>query len=283
MNAPIKKIEREIAEWVKNQRNKSRMLEGPMEKIRSALGSTDRQPGYLASQLECLSTWYMMDGANEILSDDPSGWTKLDLGLKAVFWSKRILRKKFEEMSTSDRLNWTWTTLNSASQCYGSALALGRFDLAEWIASNVISGLDDGSFNFEGLTPFEAFVSLLQSKLDGKQSKAAVAGKAGVYREIVDRWDNISPDVITRICDYHLKCATGPSSDEFSDFEEDPYRIFPIDILSIYNVRRSIGKDTPTIRHPLLETNLANPPPSISTFQNEIANRAIDYAMSVVR
>jgi hypothetical protein len=97
----------------------------------------------------------------------------------------------------------------------------------------------------------------------------------GVYQAVVDAWSQPSSLVkaISDACDFHCRRIEDDSDDFSGEFRSPPFDLVPAEILAIYAVRQSLGLETPTVEHPLLEAPFNAPIGSPSEIEDDLLDR----------
>lgn len=202
-----------------------------------------------AMSLHLLSNWHAMHGSLAILNDDITGWAELDRVLHYRWWKIRI--------TTS------MTLVQGASRCVAHAIAFHEFHMADWLATRLVTSLDDLAFQTWEVSRFGVFLLRLWAMYTRREivlERPKIA-ELGIYQRVFDGWsdDDALRVAIREMCDYHLEQSF--DSHGYPEFTETPYELFPIDVLALEVIRKQMGLSTPRPDHPLLATPLANPPP----------------------
>lgn len=118
------------------------------------------------------------------------------------------------------------------------------------------------------LTPHQAYAcALADLEVHGDPLRAEAisrVGDEGPYTAIFRTWTSPGSlaESIASICDYHLKHIKYSLRDG-GEFFTVSSRAFPLEVLCLRRIRRKMGLDTPSISHPLLDSNplFVDPPP----------------------
>jgi hypothetical protein len=280
-------VDREIAglqEWLANPSIRQRFLLDPLMRAEVKLSGTDVQSARgAAGTLEELWEWYSGDGTCIILAGNVTGWTELRQALECGYWFIRIFVRAFDLGDPANRSSSVRD--NHAGLVLAHSLATCEWEMAEWVSNRMIRIPEDGAVGKLAVTPFEPAMVRLHELAYGRDASAwSSKFDLGAYSKLFASWESEAAfaSALVDVCDFHLASVNVP--EWYGAFERGGYRVFPVEILAIAAVRERLGLPMPKVKHSLLATPLATPPPATPCGpapQDELVQRIVAKAEAV--
>jgi hypothetical protein len=172
-------------------------------------------------------------------------------------------------------LFWTMAHINSPfiddiKYEFEYALYIGQNDLLNVLIEKSIKYLDQDEYKTnkeyikQKVFPSTQLVHFLVEKWLGhnplKEKILKFGNGYGIYQRIIDDWDKnfveIEDEYWNSLCEYHLKgiSITGTKRE---DEEFIGCGLIPMELINIFQVRKKLGLDIPTIKHELFQTPMA--------------------------
>jgi hypothetical protein len=238
-----------------------------------------------AGDLEALGWIEGAAGTAGIWQGQADGWGLLQASFAYSSWNVRIYIGLFQHGRLQRGFDFTFPQ-NLSARCLAHAIATKEDGFADWCGRMMLANFTTGEGPYDRWRrPFEPFMVHLFArwkKLPIPPS-ALPCPPLGVYQELLDAWskDQDFAAAVVTACDYH-----GEHSVEeriaHAEFVSDPHNVFPAEILAVKRVREEEGLPWPTIDHPLLNTPLAQLPPSLPRIHNDLLGRVAGAVRSVL-
>lgn len=243
----IKRLRTEWRKWLDDPKRDTRQRNiGLIEK---SLRSGQGWRGAVSVRLLDLAHWHATHGGLAVLDgDSDDGWRELDLSFQYEVTAARIPFGHF----LPDRFGKTLAT----------ALTYGEDASAE----AVVAALAHVAREFEVFKVFRfpVFALRLWERLSGKSVDLhqREVPDLGVYRSILEAWNDDArmSALLVEACEFHVDNAYDTGGG-YPEFLGAAYPLFPVDILSIVELRRREGRATEAPDHPIMKLALARVPP----------------------
>lgn len=247
----------EMRSWLERAENRSFVHDDSRNLLESVVLSGDKEPlsiGQVLTSLGLLAHWHGTSGAVKILEGDASGWGSLQEATVLKVWRLQIFRDLFR---SDPRKKKGFVSAQETALCLAQVLTLGDDALAAWCGERLLEGRTDGSIRSWDETPLAPFmVELFRLWRGDSPGFKEPAPYTGILLSIVKRSDPEFASSLLAACDYHLSRSGDDGDEETNEFFDYPYPIFPVEILSILRVARSLGWDVSLPQHPLLQSPL---------------------------
>ena len=287
--------------WFVKQLKRARAFANEPGRTSYLTSVRDRLPGYCTTPLKngklqsayagmlvtlnTLSLNSMVDGAISIIDNDMEGWKELRRGFLYDAWAAR-LRHAFvvHDNCYDDRQNavsaaiFDFSGTEALTLCH--AIATGDDDFAHSFGRHLLANYEKtngGDTFFFYFKPFYPFVLKLYSVWIGQEIslRPDVADPLKRYQQVFDHWESSSDlaAALLDLCDLH--CAEVVDNSGYPAFSHQPYNLFPVEIMSIFRIRKELGLETPEVDHPLLHSALLKPPPTIPHVEDALLDHVI--------
>jgi hypothetical protein len=290
----IDKTRDEMRHWVQSAKNAQLQFRDQVEAIQQKLPETTSDNlALLAPHLQRLAVWESLNGAVQVLNDQPEGWERIQHGLSLRYWALRMTIYRFDLSPVGPGGGIGYFAKGSpraqlvqASLCLVHLLATGEWERAAWLGQRVEAEFGTGPFGTWSGTPLEPFsVALYQIWKSLPLGRGLPTPEClRPYRFIFEAW-NKSPQefssVLRTACDYHTGRVSDPGDEDFPEFYYALYDVFPAEILAIRRVRTRLGLETVMPNHPLLQTPLADPPSGLSMMSGPTLGEVLARANQV--
>lgn len=252
---------REREAWL--AKNAERIRDGAWKMVDAALadGADQKQLLIAAGRLTNLWTWYVAEGGAAVVRGDDSGWAVMARGLGCGIARVAIGVRSFEVNGNSVVLG------NEVALMLAHAMAVGDDGTADWLAARMEASVGSGAFGeWRALNAFEPFILQLYGRRAGRTIDfGGATPDAGVYEAVWTAWtagDEPLRQALTGMCEHHL-ASVEDTSTWTAEFGTSTYRVWPAEVLAVARTRARLGLTTPTVEHPLMQTPLATPPPTV--------------------
>jgi hypothetical protein len=237
----------------------------------------------IADSLNRLASWHGVAGQLALLDGGCSGWVEIHrswlyraLSLRmqiSVFQRGRVLGQ-FRPVKGLE------TVASASALCLAYAMVVCRDHETRSFGDAVRRMLMDRDVVREDywrdhpLGPFtiQLLAFYRHESLDVRRD---IGRGFGVYQGIVDAWNEPSAlaKAIAHACELHCEQIGDTSGDYVADFRSPPFDLVPAEILATYSVRQTLGLETPSVDHPLLQPPFSTPVGSPSEIEDELLNR----------
>lgn len=263
---------KELAKWLENPVNHDLLVQKPTAEI---VGYLEELKPALYLSLESIATWEATSGELHLLQGNRDGWVQIQRSYLYYVWSRRIYlayldKGRFKSMNVGD-----------VALLLMHAIAIRDDSFADFIGQRLMKSFQNNDKKFKNwdLAPFEPFALQVyaiwrRKSLDSSITKCAVSD---IYSNLLKNWEDDKEfgKSLSQACDYHLQRTDDSNDEGFPEFMSRPYDWFPVEILAIARIREDQGRSTPSITHPLMQTELAKLPGSILTPQDELLRKVI--------
>ena len=167
----------------------------------------------------------------------------------------------------------------------GMALTFRDSETTHWLGEVVVQSRENMCFGRKWASdrrdPFRCYICELYCRNAGK---SGFPDNFGQYGNVFEAWQQPAElaDAIHLICDRHVEQINMGDPDEIGEFENNPYDIFPSEILALYRVREKLGLATPSVKHPLLDTPFVNVPKDITCEPEPLVVQAMDFVTKLL-
>ncbi|MFO0937593.1 MAG: hypothetical protein U0798_13880 [Gemmataceae bacterium] len=238
--------------------------------------------GLLTGDFSTLASRYLSLGAAKLYNNNESGWEEIRKGILYDKFSAKF-RHAFivKDNCFDDPSNIVSGSIFAGKEAltFCLALVLGDLDFVNGFGRHVLKNFiksQGGDKIYFYSTPFFPFVLKLYSLLNGVeiQFRTDVKTPLGRYQQIFENWNSAQNLVgpILDVCDYH--CEQSVETGELPAFAYLPYTVLPVEIYSLFCVRKILNLDTPIIDHPILDCPLLRIPSQTRDNQDEITLKA---------
>jgi len=211
--------------------------------------------------------------------------TKMEL----VFCEQALI--EFNEGRRKQKLRWQLRTFGSV---LGFCLSLGWLDYARDLAKKISFGLENGmvtdGYDSYGRRRTQHFLIRLINAYDGdegiyKKPDLKCAFDVPLFNELVENWDmefsNEFTQKILSACDRHTHQCRQDSfnNNRYYDFENISLEYyFPLEILSIFYLRKTRGLKIPNIDHPVFSSGLEKVDQTTKPVENNFLKNLLKFA-----
>ena len=243
----LRRLQSDWRKWLDDPKRDTRQRN--VDLIEKSLRSGKGWRGAIAVRLLDLAHWHAKHGGLAVLDGETEdGWRELDLSFQYEVTAARIPFGHF----LPDRFGKTLAT----ALTYGDdASAEAAVDALAQVARE---------FDVFKVFRFPVFALRLWERLSGKRIDLhqREVPDLGVYRSILEAWNDDArmSSLLIEACEFHVENAYDTGGG-YPEFLAAAYPLFPVDILSIVDVRRREGRATAIPDHPLMKLPLASVPP----------------------
>jgi hypothetical protein len=236
--------------------------------------------------------WLQRKGALHALKSSDGERGSLELGtLFAVRAEQFLLARQNAEFSASRR---THGSLRQATSLLAACWALGWVNLADRYGDRLLAGALAGYFtdahqSYRNCFPWfslRLFADWRGTRVDEWPHNRFPAPE---LEAVLNHWrvanaDGLS-DVLLAVCDRHTYESLNWSdkADKRSDFVDDIYWGWPIEIHVVFRLREGLGLANPALNHPLLNTPLGRYQPPVPIPQDDLLDEVVKLAIDKVR
>lgn len=213
--------------------------------------------------------WEGVHGAIQIYDHDGNGWQQMQKSLRYRFWSTRI------RFALCDRTPGQVPFLMGIEPLVlAHAICTHQDDVAHWLGNRGVRSyeLTDAktATRFQHFcTPVNRFVLQLYGIWTRQEVRFTFAPKdaGGAFKALVDHWSEQDySKLMLTACDFYIN----ESNKDSSELGAMPYNVFPAPLLAVLRVRKDLKLMSPTIDHPLLTSELAQIPLSMSLADDDL-------------
>lgn len=217
--------------------------------------------GTASDLLGMLATYQGIRGLIAVDDGVETGWRDLANAILYRYWALRLRARSFSKTCFLRGIQYIpglTNEMGNAGCLLAGFIATDRADLAATIADLLLGMMTvDGAVDarYREQRRFEPFMLWLYSKYSGDSDYAEIgAGDLGIYRRLVDSWDNTGEfaSALAEVCVYHLANNDDTGGDWDPEFKNAPFDLLPLEIRAIEVVRQQQGLSTPGVKHPLL-------------------------------
>ena len=271
-------LKNETLEWVNNPQNKKLFYDRSIEKINGFLSGDNLNPGIMANNLNNLSIWYLNSSIIKVIENERDGFDELYLSTIYNYWYLRIMAKFFNHETKRPKL-----IFNDVGLTLSRLIALGLFDEAEIIGGIVVKELDSDWLMGQDDTRLTPFILNLLYKWQNKSLPLDQCEKfcfLESYQSLLDNWQtedlSLLEDLLIDVCEFHLSRSKYDTDDEYYEFSNEIFMIYPVEILSVLRLRDSLKLKNPNINHRLIN----NPLGRLNEIQKVESNELIKDILS---
>ncbi|MCU0866655.1 MAG: hypothetical protein MUC36_22960 [Planctomycetes bacterium] len=262
----ITSLRRQWNEWAERPANRKFLQEDQEAQLRAALGDRTK-----TTQLQVaawmLGTWWLGHGLVRVLEGDGDGFDEARLG-QSLRRCGLLLRARAQNPAPArrggggqrlpfSRAHGTWTAL----------LGLALDDPGAEPLYDLLRNEPESAFTEAEHLPL--FVRELLTVRAGE--RPTVTPRLGPYQEVFAHWQGDARLLAQRLvdlCDLHLDgVGTG------GPFDDQPCKIYPVEILAFRNVREWLGLPMPKVDHPIMHSNLVTMQAGKGWPQHELVQR----------
>jgi hypothetical protein len=251
----LRRIDAAMRTWVTKSGIRQRFLEIPSNKLHSYVAGAEMKPGAVATNMHLLHYWKLKHSIVEIIDEKVKTYEELSSASEYLYWRLMIFSQIFQAEGQPIIL------FNEAALGLALLLTVGALERARDLGRMLLRYARDQIFHKGGARKVGALMLKLiaewmSAKFDESDFEPFVDDLGG-YKPIADTWCSNNTDefanAIYAACDYHMDRSKDSTNDEMYEFEEDPYRVLPVEILAVLRLRESMGLISPDIEHPLME------------------------------
>lgn len=252
----LDRIARDMQRWQDDSFNRHLFLEKPRAQLERFVGSPRLGMEEAIGPLQRLGQWYLNLGVVRIWAGE-TGADALSQSSFCSSWGYRAAAGGFQAQKHSNRESRL--DLNACCLVMALAVVVDRTDVVKAMGDLVLSGLQEGLFHdsmASSLAPFLLRVVGKWGEAAEREFGSRVRRAASLDRLADCCWSESSEDVreaLLKACDYHLERSRESTRTEHFEFAHQPYRILPVEILSVLRSREGRGLPTPGVQHALLE------------------------------
>ncbi|HWL94952.1 MAG TPA: hypothetical protein VNT79_15640 [Phycisphaerae bacterium] len=261
----ITRLTKEIRGWCRDVHHQIERDSGYLQQ--DLLNPEPTSFNNIASSLDGLTICWGRLGYMAILDGDAGGWTFIHRSALYHYWTLRINLRLYSASWGTDPTRRTGaydsiSTLCAHLYCYG--VLTGLDPIASTSANALLAIETDGRLQNPQFWPvrrYEPFVLALHMLDQGKLLPQSIQERDfGVYDAILRNWvsgDDVA-SALTDACEYHCQNMDSRDADWHQEFRQTPFELIPIEILAIRRLRARQQLATPDIKHPLMESRLAD-------------------------
>lgn len=248
-------IKNETLEWVNNPQNKRLFYDRSLKKINDFLSEVNLNPGILAGNLNNLSDWYLNTGIAKVVENIRDGFDDIYLSTLYNYWYLRIMAAFYNHETKRPKL-----VFNDVGITISRLITLGLYDEAINIGDIVVKGLDSDWLMGQDDTYVTPFILNILYKWQNKSFHSEKFLFLDSYQSILDNWKttdlNLIEDLLIGACEFHIIRSRYDTDDEYYEFSNEIFMIYPVEILSVLRLRDSLKLKNPNINHKLINTPL---------------------------
>jgi hypothetical protein len=244
------------------------------------------------------STRLVLDAYSECFENNKDWENTFRKAITFMYWSTKIefvlLENSLEEFHSGKRKQKRVCHLRSVGSTIGFCLSLGWLDFALDLRNGINFALknevvNDGGDNF-GRRRTQHFLIRLINSYDGSKDvqrliETKCAYDAPLLNELIENWDmkcnERFEEIIFKLCDRHTHQCRQDSfnGNRYYDFENLSLEYYyPLEVLSIFFLRKTRGLTNPEIDHPIMKSGLENIDQTIKPYESEYLSILLKFA-----
>lgn len=254
-----------------------------------------------------LGAWHVARGHLQLLKNEAAGWADYWLGCRFMILSESILLLELRNVE----LTGNESSYPNGVHLMACALMLGDTDLAKILMQRVLpiswmhrcvkygpppvemrlpldqlhsyKGSPIGfrtpyNFSWNGLDPMLLRLAARRLGLPLTLPDPPEFAPLGPYGPILEAWEN--PDLIESTLKW--MCDDRVLDSKVQRIEvvcyPEPWYDVPVEILTIYRIRRDLGAETPVFSHPVLESPFDKLPETVPRLSDPLLDQAAAWA-----
>ncbi|HKV41025.1 MAG TPA: hypothetical protein VJX67_17595 [Blastocatellia bacterium] len=245
----------EISEWINRDGQEQFMCSQPKHTLKEYIAGCPLDIGKLLVALGALGVWYSSKGVISLLeADQAQDYMTVSLQYETVYF---LLRHAYRGVSKKD----PGIRFYAVGLALCKAIALGRFSLADRLIQIALTVMKRYQFktSTSKVTPFAV---ALYGKWRQIPLPPLPEPLVAQYNSVLYLWDSTDLAAVTAAlvdaCDFHTYRTQKSTPREMFEFENQEYKLYPVEILAVLRLRQMRGLPLPDLDHPLMNTPLGH-------------------------